>query len=875
MKDIYECMASQNILTFYGSKLDLKVDYSELYDYELSKIQYDYDCEVLNFNTPIDYDSLVLDSDCFNPTYPWENNVNQQYTGLTQSCNYLIRRRTEKGWTLDFVFSGAPVESRFYYLGIKNDILTHNYADNNLSFSFTSDNRIKWEAYRYSGNCSADSGYTESYYLSTGQTRQIPLYIISGNYNITITFERYVYFDRECEIENYGGYNDLILGPHAVSYTSPLSASTANQIATGYTITNSYDIIVSGATPQYEFIEELNKKWAGEQHRRLGRLKIYLNGIPIYKIENWEEVIPSLRKSTTRMVQIVGNNLTNYIIRKFQYYEDPLNFVHVKHHYLSSIKVNYSIYGCNSVLLTPTPTPTPTNTVTPTKTVTPTPSVTPTNTVTPTSSVTPTNTVTPTVTVTPSITPTNTVTQTPTNTPSETPTQTPTPTNTETPTQTPTNTETPTSTPTPTVTPTNTPTPTNTETPTNTPTPSGSETPTPTPTNTPTNTVTPTETPTNTPTPTITPTPTETPGIPYTNTAEVYYDPSNVLSYSGGTSLRNIGTDIYNPLGTTGVMSGVEYDSNIARGVFIFSGGTDVIRFSGYDFLDNSDITATAWVYPRNGTSFNTLIGTVDGGTTAAGFKMGWDSNYEMRFEAGNGSGQGSSLATTNNIIIENEWQHITYVFSRNGRTIKFYRNGLLIGTIQSITPSGITPGGVNNQTYNIGARSNGGYPMTANLGELRVYKTQRTVDEILDEFNNTKRRYLGLDVPTPTPTPSVTITQTPSVTPTNTVTPTPSVTTSVTPTPTSTLPDSNFLLFESGDIATDENNDNIVIDVIVSTPTPTITPTNTITPTQTPTETPTETPTPTPTPSALVTNNILLENGEYLLQENNSKIIL
>ena len=65
MKDIYECMASQNILTFYGSKLDLKVDYSELYDYELSKIQYDYDCEVLNFDTPIDYNSLVLDSDCF------------------------------------------------------------------------------------------------------------------------------------------------------------------------------------------------------------------------------------------------------------------------------------------------------------------------------------------------------------------------------------------------------------------------------------------------------------------------------------------------------------------------------------------------------------------------------------------------------------------------------------------------------------------------------------------------------------------------------------------------------------------------------------------------------------------------------------------
>ena len=167
-------------------------------------------------------------------------------------------------------------------------------------------------------------------------------------YNITIVFERYVYFDTECEIENYGGYNDLILGPHAVPYTPSLSAVTANQIATGYTITNSYDVIISGSTPQYEFIEELNKKWAGEQHRRLGRLKIYLDGVPIYKIENWEEVIPSLRNSVCQMVQIVGNNLTDYIIRRFQYFEEPLNFVHVKHHFYSLISPNYQITPCSS-----------------------------------------------------------------------------------------------------------------------------------------------------------------------------------------------------------------------------------------------------------------------------------------------------------------------------------------------------------------------------------------------------------------------------------------------------------------------------------------------------------------------------------------------
>jgi hypothetical protein len=99
------------------------------------------------------------------------------------------------------------------------------------------------------------------------------------------------------------------------------------------------------------------------------------------------------------------------------------------------------------------------------------------------------------------------------------------------------------------------------------------------------------------------------------------------------------------------------------------------------------------------------------------------------------------------------------------------------------------------------------------------------------------------------------------------------------TPTPTPTLPDGDFLLFESGDIATAENGDNIVIDVIIptitptptNTPTPsitaspTVTPSNTNTPTvtQTPTLTPTNTPTITPTP-ALVTTGLVIQLDAY-----------
>jgi hypothetical protein len=419
MKDIYINMANQNILRFYGSKLDLKVDYSELYDYELSKVQMDYNEEVLDFDTEITYTGLTIDSSCLTGlTSPWEVEVNTLYSGDT--CDFTVRRRTEKGWTLDLVFDRLITGTTFYYLGIKDDLANGNYADNNLTFSFTNDKKIKWESYHYSGSCNPDSGYTESYYTLTGNTPELCPNGIYDDFNITITFDRYTYL-YDCEIENEGGFNDLILGPRAVSYTDELWAPTtgdtgsffsgsfighSTQITTGYTMTTGSLNWITGDT-EYSYVEELNKKWAGEKQKRLGTLRIYHNGKRIYKLKNFEEIIPSLRSSENPIVQIFGSNSLNGVLKQVKYFEEPLDFVHVKHHYLTSIKPNYSIYGCSDVLPSPTPTPTPS--ITPTKTPTPTPSVT--------------ATITPTI----SVTPTQTVTNTPSRTLPTTPTPTPTP----------------------------------------------------------------------------------------------------------------------------------------------------------------------------------------------------------------------------------------------------------------------------------------------------------------------------------------------------------------------------------------------------------------------------------------------------------------
>ena len=160
-------MNTQNILKYFGSKLDVKLDGSEYYDYELGKIEDDFDSDVLDFNTLIVYSGLTIDSDCLNDDLniikPWYVEIGVPYTGY--SCDFTVRRRTEKGWTLDFVFNKENRDwvdgGTFYYMGIINETDPKNFIDNNLSFSFTSNGEIMWETYRYSGYCDTVSGYTD------------------------------------------------------------------------------------------------------------------------------------------------------------------------------------------------------------------------------------------------------------------------------------------------------------------------------------------------------------------------------------------------------------------------------------------------------------------------------------------------------------------------------------------------------------------------------------------------------------------------------------------------------------------------------------------------------------------------------------------
>jgi hypothetical protein len=584
-------MNRQNILNFYGSKLDLKLDSSELYDYELGKVDLDYNSDVLDLDTEITYNSLKINNslsnmDCARNTITLQEFDNRVYdeeyifsgltftlsysvfvsyfgstyqhtilnndvfvlTGLTNeihyfriyqynrtdlpligiygsitdnngdplltsngdtliytdptsinsfytlldvsddsvivttdneellvlsevttpsqvmdlfdkeiitctnkledetnccpqspklnakpwaykfdtgsgsdNCDPIIGRRTEKGWTLDFIFNRNLnpwfLGSVFYYIGVRGENDPNNYADNNLSFQFTSDRRIKWIAHHYSGVCGTN-GYDDGFYIASGQTPQLCVTDATKDFNVTIVFDRYKRYT-DCNLENDGGWNDLI--PEFI---------TNDYVNTGFTAVTSTQLSVANS------IEILNKKWADEKQRRLGVLKIYLNGRPIYKLENWEEIIPSDRGlqpyiqswgGGTGLMNSIHQGTSCFEIKNVKYYEEPLDFVHVRHNFLTRLNYyDFEICGVNCVDdvfgVLPTATPTPTSTPIPTATPTHTPTSTPTSTPIPTATHTPT--ATPTYTPSPTPNPTSTPSPTNTSTPSPSPTAT-------------------------------------------------------------------------------------------------------------------------------------------------------------------------------------------------------------------------------------------------------------------------------------------------------------------------------------------------------------------------------------------------------------------------------------------------------------------
>jgi hypothetical protein len=122
MKDIYISMNTQNILKFYGSRLDVKLDSSEFYDYEISKVQEDYNEDVLDLTVPITYTGLTIDTGLAYASCSRNTITLSEYDNSSNDPDYIY---SGLSFTLDYDnfvgYFGSPYE----FTILNNDIYTY------------------------------------------------------------------------------------------------------------------------------------------------------------------------------------------------------------------------------------------------------------------------------------------------------------------------------------------------------------------------------------------------------------------------------------------------------------------------------------------------------------------------------------------------------------------------------------------------------------------------------------------------------------------------------------------------------------------------------------------------------------------------------
>jgi hypothetical protein len=177
----------------------------------------------------------------------------------------------------------------------------------------------------------------------------------------------------------------------------------------------------------------------------------------------------------------------------------------------------------------------------------------------------------------------------------------------------------------------------------------------------------------------------------------------------------------------------------------------------------------------------------------------------------------GAWRTTTGFVPQTNVWYQVVGTY--DGSTIRQYVNGSASGgTLNYVGAS--QSGGEIRLMRRWDETLSSGNLVDGDLAIVKIYNTALSGSQILQNYNDTYTRFMDVTptptvTPTNTQTPTNTVTMTPTVTPTNTQTPTNTVTMTPTATPTPSTPETFFLLFEDGSIATTENNDNIEIDFI------------------------------------------------------------
>jgi hypothetical protein len=217
----------------------------------------------------------------------------------------------------------------------------------------------------------------------------------------------------------------------------------------------------------------------------------------------------------------------------------------------------------------------------------------------------------------------------------------------------------------------------------------------------------------------------------------LYYDPSNLSSYSGsGTTINDLSGN-----GLNGTMSNISFTSPY----FSYNGSSSQVSVDDNSLLEpgSGDWTMEVWVN-QSVSGNDVVLGKFDTGGLAA------DVSYSIRTtnttyyaQMGSGSGSGSALFvnSTNYVGTIDSWSQIVYVFTNvAANTLQTFVNGSSIGTVSHSLAS------ILNTSTNlyIGSYNNGESEQwfDGKVGVVRLYSSALTSSEVLQNYNADKAKY-------------------------------------------------------------------------------------------------------------------------------------
>ena len=221
----------------------------------------------------------------------------------------------------------------------------------------------------------------------------------------------------------------------------------------------------------------------------------------------------------------------------------------------------------------------------------------------------------------------------------------------------------------------------------------------------------------------------------------LYYDPSNVSSYSGsGTVINDLSGN-----GLNGTMSNISFTSPY----FTYNGTSSQVTIADNALLEPGSGSWTMEVWVNQSVSGgDVVLGKFDNGGLAQ------DVSYSIRttgtaYYAQLGSGTGTGSGPTGTLFVDSTsytgtidtWYQIVYVFKNVGtKTLETYVNGSSIGSVVH-NLSGILNS--TNPLY-IGSYNGGEYSQwfDGKIGITRLYNDALTSSEVLQNFNADKSKY-------------------------------------------------------------------------------------------------------------------------------------